>query len=249
MLEGRLGAPRRARSGRARLRRSALAPTLIALAVIVASGATTYLAAPAAATDVSVPLVPLPQFSSPDQPNISVVGVGRSSRPAETAMVQILIGRQDAGFSVSEVTTAEGSSGSTSGGLVPIAEGTPDPGSVQITPDELSPILDALETAGVARDHVATIFSPLATEPFARPSGSARLDFELQRPTTEAMTELSPASLMPPRPVDSSSRLSAPATISPIASPSKTRPSKRPSPTPAPAPNVLPVASTSPLAT
>lgn len=190
MVEGRPGAPRRARSGRARLGRSVLAPTLITLAVIVASGATAYLAAPATADEVSVPLVPLAQFSSPDQPNISVVGVGRSSRPAETATIQILIGRQDAGFSVSEVTTAEGSTGSASGGMVPIAEGTPDPGSVQITPDELSPILDALETAGVARDDVTTIFSPLATEPFARPSGSARLDFERQRPTTEAMTQL-----------------------------------------------------------
>ena len=61
-------------------------------------------------------------------------------------------------------------------------------GPEPITAERLAPVVAAVATsAGITPDAVAIIFSPLATEPFGRRPESARLDFDVEAPTPEAL--------------------------------------------------------------
>lgn len=161
----------------------AIAVALLALAVAGSPRAPTTAAGARAPTGLSQVV--------PTEPGLTVSGVGRASRPAETATVQILVGTEDAGFGFSEVETSEGSFGSSSASVrAEAVGGTPEAGPDRFTEAELAPILDAIEATGIDPAAVEILASPLAPDPYSPRTGGARLDLEVPEPTTAGMAEL-----------------------------------------------------------
>ena len=146
-------------------------------------------------------------------PNVTVYGAGEATVPAETATVQILIGQGGRQFGFSRDGSREGgyeSASSSSSAVPPEPERVPlatpeasaagmevavSPRQVRgdrhrrseqkpITAERLAPVVaDIATSAGIEPDAVATIFSPLATEPHGQRPVSARLDFDVLAPT------------------------------------------------------------------
>jgi uncharacterized protein YggE len=158
-----------------------------------------------------IPGTPLRQIESlgAGASTLTVTGGGEVTVPAETAAVQILLGTDPAGFSVSGFEERDRAGGSesavsvggqsaprerrggrdeTAGGIANAATPVADAGA--LSEERLGPVVAALETAGVDPDSVETTFSPLATEPYGRRSGSARLAVVVAEPTSEELAAL-----------------------------------------------------------
>ena len=150
-------------------------------AVLALSVALVLLTAPIAATAAN-----RSQFIQTSEPSVSVNGVGEATAPAESAEVQLLVSRDPSEFSFSETSDGGSSSVSTSAS----APSADEPATDRLSADTLVPILDAIAAAGVERDEIAIVLSPLPTSPFGGPGGSARLDFAVADPSTDGLAEL-----------------------------------------------------------
>lgn len=141
---------------------------------------------------VAAPTVAARQPIPSGEPALTVSGSGEAVAPADRAEVQLLISREPAEFSRTSMESQGGSSGSssTSGVLRAVSEGTPVGGDDGLNEATLAPILDALAEKGIARDEVELQLSPLAVEPFGSRAGSARFDFEVERPDPDAIGAL-----------------------------------------------------------
>lgn len=101
---------------------------------------------------------------------ITVIGYGEASAPAETALLQLLVSREDYGPTRAVRPSAT-------------------PGAEER--EFVDPIVEALTGAGVAEDALRVVISPVVGQ-YQGPSGVglARIDAELEQPTPEGITEL-----------------------------------------------------------
>jgi uncharacterized protein YggE len=118
---------------------------------------------------LSTPGSALAQSSSPEQ-TITVIGYGQASAAAETALIQLVVGREDYG-----------------------APRAPNP-NVKPGAEELeavSPVVASLEAAQVPADAIQVIVSPTISN-FYGPGGRgvARIEIDLDSPTQERIVEL-----------------------------------------------------------
>jgi uncharacterized protein YggE len=110
------------------------------------------------------------------QPNIEVVGYGMASAPAERAVVQVLIVR-DVPFGDEAQPTAS------AGGVTPVSGQTRN---------SLTPVIDALMSAGVDEKDIAVQTSPSlisVCNNYSRCS-SARIDVTVDQPTLERLNAI-----------------------------------------------------------
>lgn len=158
---------------------------------------------------------PSAQFGPTGEPSINVTGTGSASAPADTALIQIIVGSNYDYAAMSGMVVAEpmpvneptvipadvppaepaspeaGASDAGAGG-VPV-EPAPAPGGgmggpPRLTARDLQPIVDALVAAGVARDDIEVTTGPSVTNTFGPGGpGGARLDATIDRPTKEGV--------------------------------------------------------------
>lgn len=156
------------------------------------------------------PLAPanLAQLAPGSEPSLTVTGYGEASAPADSALIQLLIGTAQSGFgkSMSGSSMGEFQAVVVAPSEAEVIEGTPDPSAPQqgipvepsgpdasrpIDEAALEPVLSALEAAGLSRDAIEIAISPLASDPYAGPySGAARIEFTVQEPEQEMLNDL-----------------------------------------------------------
>ncbi|HEV2106975.1 MAG TPA: SIMPL domain-containing protein [Thermomicrobiales bacterium] len=144
----------------------------------------------------------LAQLAPGSEPSLTVTGYGAATAPADSALIQLLIGPAQGDFGKGMY---ESSSGEvrvvTAGSEVEVHEdtamlGTPvshADGGMADPVDEaaLEPLLAALEEAGIARDAIEVVVSPISAAPYEGPySAAARLEFTIQQPELPAINEL-----------------------------------------------------------
>lgn len=149
-------AERRGTTGRRWLPAAVLA--LVLLAGLVAAGGT-GVGAQQGGSDVAAP-----------RQGISTIGYGEASAPAETAILQMLITREDFGPP-----------------RPPRPSATPGAEERELT----LPVIDALTAAGLAEEEIEVVISPITGQSYGPGGpGIARLDIALDRPTPERIIEL-----------------------------------------------------------
>lgn len=149
----------------------------------------------------------LTQLTPGSEPSLTVTGYGEATAPADSALIQLLIGRVQPEFGMSAYESSGSSvavsAGSSQGEVIegtpgagapepgtpamPIGPGMPDP----IDETALEPILTVLTGAGISRDAVEVVISPIAPDPYSGPyGGAARLEFTVENPDLAELTEL-----------------------------------------------------------
>ncbi len=149
----------------------------------------------------------LAQLTPGSEPSLTVTGYGEATAPADSALIQLLIGRVQADFGMgiydgsgsSVVVGADSTQGEVIEGTpgagapepgispMPIGPGMPEP----IDETALEPILTALTGAGIPSDAVEVVISPIASDPYAGPyGGAARLEFTVETPVLAELTDL-----------------------------------------------------------
>lgn len=145
----------------------------------------------------------LSQLTPGSEPSLTVTGYGEATAPADSALVQLLIGRVQSDFGMGmpvpamggDVAVAEGAvqgevAGATPGADEPMMPESPELG-VPLEEAELEPILAALDAAGIAPESVEVVISPIPPDPYAGPyGGGARLEFSVQSPDLAGMNDL-----------------------------------------------------------
>lgn len=143
------------------------------------------------------------QVIAPAEKSVAVLGTGTASEPAASASVQILLGRGGRQFGFSRGPRGGGSFESASATVIEdgpstSVQATPEGGRRQrrerpgpLTREALTPIAaDVASAAGIAPEAITLDLSPFATEPGGERSESARLEFELARPTPAGVDQL-----------------------------------------------------------
>lgn len=143
------------------------------------------------------------QVIAPAEKSVAVLGTGTASEPAASASIQILLGRGGRQFGFSRGPRGGGSFESVSAtaiedGPATSVQATPEEGRRQrrerpgpLTREALTPIAaDVASAAGIAPEAITIDLSPFATEPGGERSESARLEFELARPTPEGVDQI-----------------------------------------------------------
>jgi hypothetical protein len=150
---------------------------------------------------------PAAQIAPTDQPSIVVSGAGEASGPAETAHVQLIVGRSlgpEFGMGMWAAASGGGTvivqeDGTPEAGVEPaepapgVEPAVPEPGMVEVeappplTEEDLTPIVDALVAAQIERDAIEVYLVPGTGEFGPGPGGVARIDATLEGPSREAV--------------------------------------------------------------
>src|SRR4051812_36568601 len=119
------------------------------------------------------------------QPNIEVVGYGVAKGPAERAVIQLLIVR-DQPFAESSQPTPGVSNTGTSGTT------TPTSGTTGNSRGSMTPVINALLGAGVTEEQIVVLSSPslIAACTNSNRCSSTRIDVTVEQPTIEFMNTI-----------------------------------------------------------
>lgn len=145
----------------------------------------------------------LAQLAPGSEPRLTVAGYGEATAPADSALIQLLIGPAQTDFGMGMSGSRIGEAWAVTGGSSEgeVLEATPMPGTPMSPADggvsgpidgaALEPLLTALEDAGIARDAVEVVVNPIPPAPYGGPySAVARLEFTIQQPELSAINEL-----------------------------------------------------------
>jgi hypothetical protein len=141
---------------------------------------------------VGVPRGAVAQTTAGQQPGVVAMGMGRASGPADSAEVQVIVGRDFGGMVSgvevpSEAAAVAGSPVPSGAGWQPAPVGMPP----ALTETDVAPIVDAIAGAGVPRAQIEVII-PAFTSMFSGPGGpgGAQLRFSLDHPTLDGLRAL-----------------------------------------------------------